>query len=92
MIPRPEYPRPQFQRELWMNLNGQWQFSFDQPSFDREITVPFAYQARLSGIGSSERHDVVWYRRSFVLPEAWEGQTVLLHFGAVDYSLSLIHI
>ncbi len=86
MIPRPEYPRPQFQRELWMNLNGQWQFSFDQPSFDREITVPFAYQARLSGIGSSERHDVVWYRRSFVLPEAWEGQTVLLHFGAVDYS------
>ncbi len=86
MIPRPEYPRPQFQREMWMNLNGQWQFSFDEPSFDREITVPFAYQAKLSGIGCSERHDIVWYRRCFTMPDAWNDQTVLLHFGAVDYS------
>lgn len=85
-IPRPEYPRPQFERDRWMNLNGQWQFSFDGPTYDRTITVPFAYQSRLSGIGVSERHDVVWYRRSFVLPEEWGGQVVLLHFGAVDYS------
>ncbi len=28
-IPRPEYPRPQFIREGWMNLNGQWDFFFD---------------------------------------------------------------
>lgn len=85
-IPRPEYPRPQFVRERWMNLNGQWQFSFDEPVFDREITVPFAYQTKLSGIGSAEHHDVVWYKRRFTLPEDWAGQTVLLHFGAVDYS------
>ena len=50
-IPRPEYPRPQFQRDGWMNLNGQWDFSFDRPVFDRKITVPFAYQSKLSGIG-----------------------------------------
>ena len=23
-IPRPEYPRPQFERETWINLNGTW--------------------------------------------------------------------
>lgn len=23
-IPRPEYPRPQFERVDWMNLNGTW--------------------------------------------------------------------
>ena len=28
-IPRPEYPRPQFVRDTWMNLNGQWDFLFD---------------------------------------------------------------
>ena len=84
-IPRPEYPRPQFERDTWMNLNGEWQFSFDGPSFDRRITVPFAFQSKLSGIGITERHDVVWYRRTFTLPEAWTGQRVLLHFGAVDY-------
>ncbi|MFM2223103.1 MAG: hypothetical protein RLZZ78_1360, partial [Armatimonadota bacterium] len=27
--PRPEYPRPQFVRTDWMNLNGQWQFEID---------------------------------------------------------------
>ena len=51
-IPRPEYPRPQFVREAWMNLNGQWQFEIDvaDSGFERgllhrnlqsEITVPF---------------------------------------------------
>ena len=29
MIPRPEYPRPQFVRSGWMNLNGIWQFEID---------------------------------------------------------------
>ena len=28
-IPRPEYPQPQFQREQWVNLNGPWEFEFD---------------------------------------------------------------
>ena len=30
-VPRPEYPRPQFVREAWLNLNGPWDFSFDEP-------------------------------------------------------------
>lgn len=28
-IPRSEYPRPQFIRKNWENLNGQWQFDYD---------------------------------------------------------------
>lgn len=28
-IPRAEYPRPQFRRKEWMNLNGKWQFEID---------------------------------------------------------------
>ena len=28
-VPRPEYPRPQFRRETWTNLNGEWHFAFD---------------------------------------------------------------
>ena len=84
-IPRPEYPRPQFVRETWLNLNGSWQFSFDQPSFDLDILVPFAYQSKLSGIGIDERHDVVWYGREFDLREDWLKGRILLHFGAVDY-------
>ena len=28
-IPRPEHPNPQFERENWQNLNGEWEFEFD---------------------------------------------------------------
>jgi beta-galactosidase/beta-glucuronidase len=28
-VPRSEYPRPQFRREGWINLNGEWHFAFD---------------------------------------------------------------
>src|SRR5215467_2037053 len=28
-IPRPEFPQPQFQRQHWVNLNGPWEFEFD---------------------------------------------------------------
>ena len=28
-IPRPEHPRPDFVRDTFLNLNGVWQFAFD---------------------------------------------------------------
>lgn len=84
-ILRGEYPRPQFVRREWMPLNGKWDFSFDEERYDKTITVPFAYQAPLSGIGEKAFHSTVWYRRSFAVPAAWQGKRVLLHFGAVDY-------
>ena len=30
MIARPEHPKPQFMREAWRNLNGKWDFCFDE--------------------------------------------------------------
>ena len=29
-IPRPEHPNPQFERETWLNLNGEWEFLNDR--------------------------------------------------------------
>ncbi|MBW2282915.1 MAG: hypothetical protein JRG82_19495, partial [Deltaproteobacteria bacterium] len=51
-VPRPEYPRPQFARERWLCLNGEWQFEIDAADSGLErgllerplagsITVPF---------------------------------------------------
>ena len=28
-LPRAEYPRPQFERQDWVNLNGEWSYTFD---------------------------------------------------------------
>ena len=83
---RAEYPRPNFVREAWQSLNGTWEFSFDEPTYDRSIIVPFVYESTMSGIGERAFHDTVWYRRSFVLDDSDRSQRVLLHFGAVDYS------
>lgn len=85
-VPRPEYPRPQFVRDKsWLNLNGEWDFSFGKDTFDMKIIVPYAYQTKLSGINLQEFHDIVWYRRNFDLPRHMKGKRIILHFGAVDY-------
>lgn len=91
MSDQPAYPRPQFARAEWRSLNGRWAFAFapdrdpEAVEWTREILVPFAPEAPRSGIGDPGFHPVVWYRRSFSVPESWRGQRVLLHFGAVDY-------
>lgn len=97
-IPRPEYPRPQFVRDEWLNLNGEWEFAFDDDNagldlrwhdgreFPQRIIVPFAYQSKLSGTNDKTVHECVWYARTFEIPEQWRGRDLLLNFGAVDYS------
>ncbi len=93
---RTEYPRPQFVRENWTNLNGKWDFTFDDKNIglqekwnatfptDRTINVPFAFQTKLSGIHDTSFHDVVWYRRNFDINIEKQNRWIL-HFGAVDY-------
>ncbi|MFC4596663.1 glycoside hydrolase family 2 protein [Cohnella hongkongensis] len=101
-IPRQEHPRPQFERADWMNLNGEWEFEFDdgrvgdreqwhagEKELSRRIQVPFAFQSKLSGIGDPDFHDTVWYRTRFDVPASFSGKRTILHFGAVDYEASV---
>ena len=32
--PLPEYPRPQFERKSWINLNGQWDYTIESCDFE----------------------------------------------------------
>jgi len=85
-----EYPRPQMQRESYMNLNGIWEYAItdteDYPSkLDGIIRVPFSPECELSGVMRSLSPDqTLWYRRKFSLPPGFNKGRVLLHFGAVD--------
>jgi beta-galactosidase/beta-glucuronidase len=79
-------PRPDFEREEWTDLNGEWEFSFDEPVFDKKINVPFCYQSEMSGICDTDVHHVVWYRKEFDIEKSrLMGKSLLLKFGAVDY-------
>lgn len=95
-IPRPEFPRPQFVRSEWMNLNGQWQFEIDNGrsgesrgihkegvALSGEITVPFCPESKLSGVNYLDFMYGVWYKRKINIESL--DKRVLIHFGAVDY-------
>ena len=100
-MPRPEYPRPQFVREDWVNLNGTWSYEFDfsrsgmdrrlfeSEGFEGSITVPFAPQSELSGVGFKDFIPEMWYHRILSVPDGWAGKRIILHFGAVDYIASI---
>ena len=95
---RNEYPRPQFRRDEWLPLNGEWEFEFDDENdgekrglptgrvaLNRKINVPFSYQYAASGIKEEEFHETVWYRRTFFIGAEFAKKRALLCFNACDY-------
>ena len=91
-IPLPEHPRPDFQRENWVNLNGTWEFQFDSldvgleqewfksPIFVEKITVPFPWGSRLSGVDNLAH--IGWYSRRLDIPVDWSDKRTFLIVGA----------
>lgn len=95
--PRPEYPRPQFERQDWINLNGTWTYQFDfsksgkerdcvnSKGFEKNILVPFCPESSLSGVGFKDFIPAMWYQREITIPQAWAGKRTIIHFGGIDY-------
>ena len=86
-----EYPRPQMVRERWANLNGFWKYAItpadaEPVAMDGQILVPFAVESALSGVGRFvSENEALWYEREFTVPRGWNGDRVILNFGAVDW-------
>lgn len=102
VIPFPEYPRPQLQREDWLCLNGEWDYKGgkdiataldpEKPiAFDTEagkIKVPYCPESVLSGIQRKQEINM-WYRRSVEVPSGWKNKQVIIHFDAVAHHTAL---
>ncbi len=94
---RSEYPRPQFVRPDWLNLNGEWSYTFDfgqsglerglqnSTGFEGRIQIPFCPESKLSGVAHTDFIPALFYHRTITIPADWNGKRILLHFGAVDY-------
>jgi beta-galactosidase/beta-glucuronidase len=100
ILPRPEYPRPQFVRSEWLCLNGVWEFEIDRSDsgiergfLDRplagEILIPFCPESKLSGVSERDFMEAVWYRREVRIPPAFVGRRLLMHFQAVDHDATV---
>ena len=98
MIPRPEHPSPIWQRDSFVNLNGEWQFEIDhtasgwfrelwkKDSLEGKITLPFCPESELSGIGYKDFMLAVWYKKKLTFSEdELKKNRVILHFGAADF-------
>jgi len=97
------HPRPQLVRDHWVELNGAWEFAYDDADrgkeeawyrpgaqvFDRKITVPFPPESKASGIEEPGFHPILWYRRVLLVPAELGDNRLILHFGAVDYEAAV---
>ncbi len=97
-----DYPRPQLVRNHWENLNGTWNFQFDDQNIGEtqqwfttfpnslQITVPFTYETKLSGIEDTTIHPYIWYQKKITFSsETLVDKKIMLHFEGADYITKL---
>ena len=102
MIPRNEHPNPNFKRNDYIILNGEWDFEFDfgdsgkernlfsvDAEFSKKINVPFCPESELSGIGYKDFMAAVWYKKTVEITEEQLNGKAFIVFGAVDFHASV---
>lgn len=102
-IPLPEHPRPDFSRDLFVNLNGKWEFQPDSSDFGetaswqvvdsvftKKINVPFSWASPLSGVGNPNIH-IAWYAKDLIVPNngKWRNKQIYLVIGASDFATTV---
>lgn len=95
MIEINNYPRPQLVRNNWQNLDGEWNFTFDDENIGekeeyfnkfpkgKKILVPFTYETELSGISDEKVHENIWYSNIVKLNK--DCKRKLIHFEGSDF-------
>lgn len=91
------YYRPQFVRESFIDLCGEWDFLFDDkkqgekekyylnfPKETKKIIVPFSYETPNSKIFDEEHHEVVWYKKEVSLKRK-DNERIIINFEGVDF-------
>ena len=89
-LPLSEYPRPQFERDSYLCLNGLWDYAIKKSDvfldkFDGKILVPYSPESNLSGVKKQVGpDDFLHYHTVFNLEDGFNKGRVFLNFGACD--------
>ena len=76
-------PAPDRYRSKWKSLNGMWEFSFDEPVYDKKINVPFSWACPMSDIGEEDKKGTGYYRKYVDYTKTQD--RLFLVFEGVDY-------
>src|SRR5574344_2483734 len=93
--PLPEYPRPQFERDSFLNLNGYWDYAILKKhetlgEYQGKILVPFSPECPLSEVNRLVMpNDILYYKHDFEVKKGFLQAKTFLHFGAVDYKCNV---
>lgn len=86
-----EYPRPQFMRDSYFSLNGEWDYAFTKKDclfpekYDGKIIVPYSPECVKSGGNRQLKSDeYLHYKKVFFLPEEFLKRRTILNVGACD--------
>ena len=94
------YPRPQFVRDNWLNLNGECNFLFDDDDIGEKeqfykkfpnsikINVPFTYETKKSGINDETAHKNIWYQKDIDINKLLD-DSIIIHFEGSDFLTKL---
>ena len=88
--PLSEYPRPQFYRDSYKSLNGEWEYKISKTDaipgdFDEKIIVPFSLESKINGANHILQPDeFLFYRLTFSLDDFVIKDKVFIHFLGVD--------
>lgn len=83
--PLTDYPRPQFRRDSYLSLNGEWEYRYRQDDEYQPIIVPFSMESEINGAKHTlEPGELLEYRYRFTLPNNFKKDLIYLHFLGVD--------
>ncbi len=85
-----KHPRPQFNRDKYLLLNGAWDIKITKDeklptTYDKEVIVPFAVESPLSKVNHLLNADeYIYYHKKLDVPPTFNKEHVFLNFEGVD--------